>query len=162
MEENFQIQKEVSKQTANLSFRHLAIIFSNLAIFASAVSIAIALSGVITTLTLFVFGAILFCFLIIVSIVTLGIIYLVSDFGSLWGWFGKLADNRVIDIINYLYKILPFVSGISLTLSIVSIISLSLVKAEKSVGRIVANSILGFLSLIIFIFALAGVVGGAK
>jgi len=144
------------KQMLSLNFFHLSIILSNLAIFASILTIALAFGGFVTIIATGLTVVLLFCVLFFLTVATVGVIYLVSDAGKMWGWFEKISDSGLA-ITQFIYKILPYVSSIAFVICIVSILSLTLLNKEKKVGRIVASSVFAVLTLVIAILSLTGV-----
>lgn len=145
-----------AKQMLSLNFFHLSIILSNLAIFASILTVALAFGGFVTIIATGLTVVLLFCVLFFLTVATVGVIYLVSDAGKMWGWFEKISDSGLA-ITQFIYKILPYVSSIAFVICIVSILALTLLNKEKKVGRIVASSVFAVLTLVIAILSLMGV-----
>ncbi|MBR4124469.1 MAG: hypothetical protein IKR12_02745 [Clostridia bacterium] len=145
-----------AKQILSLNFFHLSILLSNLAIFASILTIALAFGGFVTIIATGLTVVLLFCLLFFLTVVTVGVIYLVSDAGKMWGWFEKISDSGLA-ITQFIYKILPYVSCVSFAICVVSILALTLLNKEKKVGRIVASSVFAVLTLVIAILSLMGV-----
>lgn len=146
----------VAKQMLSLNLFHLSIILSNIAMFASILTIALAFGGFVTIIATGLTVVLLFCLLFFLTVVTAGVIYLVSDIGKMWGWFEKISDSGLA-ITQFIYKILPFVSSIAFVTCIASLLALSLLNKEKKIGRIVTSGIFAVLTLVIAIFSFAGV-----
>ena len=145
-----------AKQMLSLNFFHLSIILSNLAIFASILTVALALGGFVTIIATGFSILILYCVLFFLTVATVGVIYMVSDAGKMWGWSEKIS-NSGLAITQFIYKILPYVSCVSFAICVVSILALTLLNKVKKVGRIVTSSIFAVLTLVIAILSLMGV-----
>ncbi|MBO7508213.1 MAG: hypothetical protein J6T39_01025 [Clostridia bacterium] len=152
------IAKEANQNQRLLLLKHFGKSLGNMSIVFVSFMLLLVFSqlvlGVGTVLLGFILGTILF----VLSIATLGLIYLTGVMGSWWGFVGKLFEGGT-DIINFLGKLyvtFPYMIVGSLVFSIISIITTAKSGAYKSVGRIVASSIVCGISAILSIFLIAG------
>ena len=139
-------------------------IFSNMTYFATIFSFLDLIGSLLTVLMAFVAGVVLFAVLMIVSIATLGLIYVTTDFGKAWSLLGDLTNNtdKVINFFTILQSMLPYISGIGCVVGIVSIIFLKYSNIQNKKLKIVWSSIcLGILA-ILFVLSLIVIGGGVK
>ena len=121
--------------------------FSNiLATFVFAVvifSIALITSYFVLWLITMVLAICLFLILFFVTIATLGLVYLTTDFGKAWGWFDPMFNNAktITDFLAKVYLVTPYLGIAALACSVVSIVLLAKGQNEHKVSKIVWLSI---------------------
>ena len=156
-------EREINQRFATenqklLLLRHIGKAFGNMSIvFLSFVLLIISGQFILGIGTIFL-GFFLAMILFVLSVVTLGIIYIGGGMGKWWGYVSKLFEGGT-DIINFLSKLyvsFPFVLGVGLLFSIISIITTSKSGVYKSKGRIVFSSIICGISAILLIILVAG------
>lgn len=160
LENNHQTNNEAYKKQLNdLNLRHLGFNLSNLSIVLTCFMALLFLGQIVAVLVGFLFAALLFCFLLLVTIATLGIVYFTTDFGKLWGLFGKITDGGTtfIEFLQKLMISIPYVSALGILSGVGAILCYSFCKRYRSVGRIVTSGIMIGICLILFILYFAGV-----
>ena len=137
---------------ANIYTAHFGKIASNLTIFGICLMIAILLGTVLSMM----FSVLMFflSFLLIVS--TLGLV-LLSNPGIVKDWF---SNSGMLAFAGECLKAFPYIWGATFAVSVISLITLCLQKAERTTGRIVFSSIMVGLSIILGIVYLVS--GGAN
>ena len=157
--QTFENDPRVKKQVLLFNLRHLAFDLCNLSIVCVSFILLLILGQFVTVLVAFLAAAILFVFLIFISVVTVGVVYATTDIGKMWGWFGSLTDGSSA-FLQFLQKLLvctPYVCAVGIVAAVGSIICYSFSKNYKSTPRIVVSGIMIGLCVIGIIFYFAGV-----
>lgn len=141
------------------NLRHLSFNLTNLSIVCTCFIALLFLGQIITVIVGCVAAVVLFAFLMAVTIVTLGVVYFVSDFGKLWGWFGPIINGSTtfLEIMQKVMVVVPYVSAVGILAGAGTIVCNVFCKRYRSVGRIVTVSIMMAISLTLLILYLVGV-----
>lgn len=132
------------KRIANMQLNHLGVILSNLSLF-----------GLVLML-LVVSAVLIYGFLVLLAIIpvlfTFGLIVIGRP-----NYFDWLSDTSFLHrFIETAFSYLPLLAGVTLGLSVASVVCLSFYKGQKSWWRIVLSGILVVVALLI----VTGVIGG--
>ena len=133
-----------------MNIQRLGIITSNLTYVGLASILLILLSAIILP---FAYVANIFI-VVVISIFTLGLIFLEMSFSDLM----LIKTNDLSKFGEVISKAFPFIIGITLIASIVSLVCLVVNKKSTNIGRIILSSIITLLALIVFILLLFGLV----
>lgn len=143
-----------------LNLRHLAVVLSNLTFVAVGFTILMFVSQLVTAVFVGLACIFVLAFMLVATVATLGIVYLIPGFSDLWGLVSKLGDGgtNILAIISTISLAIPYVCIGSVVSGAFSILSMSFCKRYKSVTRIVFTAIFMFLSLLVAILYFVGVV----
>lgn len=152
-------KKIITKQNVQsyLVLNHFSNIFSNMSfvitIFCFLVIASFFIAWGISVMLVLILGAVF----VFITLVTFGVIYVVTDFVSAWKFLGDILNNteKFSDFIGSIYKYIPYLSMFGMVLSILSIIMLSFSQNEHKVAKIV------WLSICIFVLLFCVVMGFA-
>ncbi len=140
---------------------HFFVILNKLAILGMVFCIFAVIGQVIAFLSAGIALLFHFMFMIGATVLTLGLALTLPEFREMWGYVTDFSSytEKINEFFNYVMAALPYVSGIALVISIVSIVGLSLNKHYRHPVRIVMACISCVVAAISLIFIL---VGGAK
>lgn len=158
------IVEDNPKQIQNeLMLNRCSNILSNVAFAMTILSFLIAIGTIVSIFVAYFFVFIAGAVLVVISLATLGIVYLVTDMGKAWTWLGQVLNKteNLADFFNKLYAILPYSCVGGIIFSVGAIICLSFSKNEHKKSKIVWLSICLGVLLISGIVVLAAV-GGAR
>lgn len=148
MVENHNTMKTPHRVLIKMQLVHLGKILFNFEIVALCILFSSVLSFAITV--------VYYMFLIIVSLITLGLIYAIYPEISSWWSGGETLTN----IAHTLAQSWKYTIPIVVALAIASIICLCFDRHRKHTGRIVASIIIGVIALVILVLQLIGGVNG--
>ena len=156
-EENKTLQtpKEIQK---SIYLDHLSVVLSNLAIFMMVVCIV----GLVGQTVLFLASGIAFVFyaamLFFITVCSLGIVLLSDGFRNAWSNLPHFMDGtmEVSKYFEAFYSILPYYSIGMLLISVGSVVCITLNKLHKHPARKVVGIIAAVLSVVVFVFTVAG------
>ena len=149
-----------TKQFENLLLKkHLSTALGNMTIVLVAFVFVIFIAQITAALGAFLIAFLLGTILFLLTIATLGLIYLTGVMGSWWAAVGKIFNGGA-DFVKFLekfYVLFPFVIALSAVFSVFSIVLEARSGVLKSVGRIVCSAIFGALAVLMSIIILTGV-----
>lgn len=150
--------KNVSKA---MHLDHFFVVLNKLAILGMLFCIFSVVGQVIAYLAAGIAFFVYIIFMFSATVLTLGIALASPEFREMWGYVKDFSSHteKINEFFNYVMAALPYVSGIALVISIVSIVGLSLNKHYRHPVRIVMAGISCVVAAISLIFILAG---GAK
>ncbi len=126
-------------------------------------SIVVVFSYFVVALISFVLALFLFIGLLIITLATLGIVYLTTDIGKAWGWFDPLMERTqaFYQVLDKIYHVLPYLDIACIALCVVSIVLFAKNKLCISKTKIVWLSIFLVVLVACAIFAFLSQ-GGSK
>lgn len=131
----------------NMFIRHLGEILNNVSIFA-------CILGILMYFSFFV-SAFYFCFLLIITLATVGIIFLIiPNFSEWWEFLPKLSEMTGV-----ISSISQWVLMVSAVLSAIALVLLLLDKGNRSKARIVWSIIILVISVLGFVISYFSLVG---
>lgn len=131
----------------NMFIRHLGEILNNVSIFG-------CILGIMMYFSFFV-SAFYFCFLLIITLATVGTIFLIiPNFSEWWAFLPKLSEMTGV-----ISNISQWVLMISAVLSAIALVLLLLDKGNRSKARIVWSIIILVLSILGFVISYFSLVG---
>ena len=138
----------------------LNILFSLLAVI-TVFSIVVVISYFVVGLISLVLALFLFLGLVILTLVTLGVVYLTTDIGKAWGWFGPLMERTqaFYQVLDKIYHVLPYLDIACIALCVASIVLFANNKLCISKTKIVWLSIfiIPLVVCVIFVFSTGGI-----
>ena len=159
LEPFFEDESEKNKHYKMLTFKRISSALGNMSIVLVSMFLIVFMAQLLATLGAFLIAFLLGAILFLLSIATLGLIYLTGVMGDWWAAVGKIMQGGA-DFTNFLtkfYVALPFAIALSFIFSIVSIILQYRCGPYKSKARVVISIISAVVGLFLIIMMIAGV-----
>lgn len=150
---------EITKQSVEkfMVLNNFANILSAFVFFVVIFSVALITSYFVLWIITMVLAIILFVILVFITVATLGLVYVTSDFGKAWGWFDPMFNNAktITDFLAKIYLFMPYLGMAALAVAVVSIVLLAKSQNEHKTAKIVWLSICIALLVFCVIFEFA-------
>jgi len=146
---------QIQNQQKLLALRQTGNIFNILGLVCLALCFIIVIGGILSLLFKIAFIFVVGAILVVICLITLFTILMSEQYRGWWSFLGKVASGEILNnVINFLLKLVPYISVVGFVASALSILFISFSKNHKSRAKIIVSSICMVMLLIIFIFSL--------